>query len=144
MVSIPGVRDLVAKPASPPTASNCLFGNTLDVNISFRSKRNSAITLLDILVTLIVLGILLGVLSRQFLIEKRKALRIQCTNNLKQIGNLFNSWTSMNRGRRPMFIDDTNASPMDFDTGANAWRHFRVLSLGLISPKSFFCPAESR
>ncbi len=113
------------------------------MNISFCSKRNAAITLLDILAVIVVFGVLLAVLSRRYVLEKNKAQRIHCTNNLKQIGSSFNSWADLYQGTFPTFLYDPNGSPMEFDSGPNAWRHFRIASLRLLPPRFFICPADS-
>ena len=113
------------------------------MNLSLHPKRNSAITLLDLLIVLFILAVMFAVLSRPFIMEKRKAQRERCLNNLKQVGLSFAVWSGDHGDNFPTFVSETNGSPMDFDSGPNAWRHFRILSNELSTPRILFCPAES-
>src|SRR3978361_1996793 len=92
------------------------------------AKRNPALTLLDILIVVVILGVLFALISRPLLREKRTAQQIRCLNNLKQIGMSFKIWADDHGGNYPTFISQTNGGSMEFDTGPNAWRHFRALS----------------
>lgn len=69
--------------------------------------------------------------------------RVQCANNLKEIGLSFQLWESDNGDNYPMFISQTNGGTMEFSTGPNAWRHFQVMSDELMDPKLLICPADN-
>ena len=100
-------------------------------------------TLIELLVVLAVLAILAVCFLPQLVREKRKAQRIHCTNNLKQTSNLFAIWLNSHQGSFPTFIYETNGNPVEFDSGPNAWRHFRLISSSFRLPKIFICPAET-
>ena len=42
-----------------------------------------------------------------------------------------------------MFVPQTNGGTMEFTTGANAWRHYQVMSNELSTPVVVVCPEES-
>ena len=69
--------------------------------------------------------------------------RLQCANNLKEIGLSFQIWEADNGDNYPMFISQTNGGTMEFSTGPNAWRHFQVMSDELMEPKLLICPADT-
>ncbi len=69
--------------------------------------------------------------------------RLQCANNLKEIGLSFQLWESDNGDNYPMFTSQTNGGTMEFSTGPNAWRHFQVMSDELMDPKLLICPADT-
>jgi type II secretory pathway pseudopilin PulG len=72
-----------------------------------------------------------------------RARRIQCVNNLKQIGLAYRVWEGDNNDIFPMFIPQTNGGTMEFTNGLNAWRHFLIMSNELSTPKVLWCPAET-
>lgn len=106
-------------------------------------------TLIELLVVLAVLAVLAGLF---FYIDVRqrdfqrsslnRALRIQCVNNLKAMGASFRVWADDHNGSFPMSVSQTNEGSREFITGANAWRHFQVMSNELSTPKVLICPAD--
>ena len=75
--------------------------------------------------------------------SKARALRIQCVNNVKQIGLSYRVWEGDNLNRYPMAVSATNGGSMEFISGANAFRTYRVMSNELSTPKVLFCPQET-
>jgi type II secretory pathway pseudopilin PulG len=109
------------------------------------ANQNRAMTLLDIIVVCAVLGILtLVLLPQMFPKQMARAPRIQCVNNLKQIGLATRVWEGDHGDKYPMFESVTNGGSMEFTTGTNAWRHFLVMSNELSTPKVMICPADDR
>jgi type II secretory pathway pseudopilin PulG len=113
------------------------------VNVSLRLKRSSALSFVDVLVVLAVLGILAALLLPRFLIEKRKAQRIHCVDNLKQIGQAFTLWSSNHGEKYPIQLSITNGGTMEYTSGPNAFRHFQMSNELSMSSLFYFCPAES-
>jgi hypothetical protein len=81
--------------------------------------------------------------------DERKAQRITCVNNLKQIGLAFRIWEG-DHDDQFSFNVSTNAEGTrelcapgkdGFDT--NAWLHFQVMSNELNSPVVLVCPQDS-
>lgn len=98
-------------------------------------------------VTLVILpAMLLPALSR----AKAKAQRINCVNNMKQIGLSFRTWGLDNNDTFPFNLSTNNGGTLElclpgsdrFDR--NAAFHFRVMSNELNTPKILVCPADSK
>jgi len=116
------------------------------MNTFHDKKANGGMTLIEVLMVIAALMVL-AVIFLPLLIpqspSRERVMRIQCVNNLKQIGLAARVWEGDNNDKYPMFVSQTNGGSMEFTTGANAWRHFLVMSNELSTPKVLFCPAES-
>lgn len=67
--------------------------------------------------------------------------RINCVNNLKQVGLAFRCWSLDNNDLNPMQISVTNGGTMEL-VGKATWVHFLVMSNELHTPKVLLCPEE--
>jgi hypothetical protein len=108
-------------------------------------KRLAAVSMIEVLMVLAALLVLAAIFLPVMLRppQAHRAPRIQCVNNLKQAGLAMRVWAGDNNDTYPMFVSQTNGGSMEFTNGANAWRHFLVMSNELSTPKVLFCPAES-
>jgi hypothetical protein len=75
---------------------------------------------------------------------KKKAQRINCVNNLKQCGQAFRIWEGDNNDKYPMAVSMNAGGTMEFNTGADTFRHFQVMSNELSTPKILICPSDTR
>lgn len=69
-------------------------------------------------------------------------MRINCVNNLKQIGLACRVWEGDNNNQYPPQVSRTNGGSMEFITGPNEWHHFQVMSNELSTPKLLICPED--
>lgn len=99
-------------------------------------------TLVEVFVVIVIVGLFalmfFGVPDH----SKARACRVQCLNNLKQIGVAARVWEGDNGNTYPWQTPGTNGGTMDFVTGPNAWRHFQVMSNELSTPKILLCPVD--
>jgi prepilin-type N-terminal cleavage/methylation domain-containing protein len=119
-----------------------------------------AFTLIELLVVIAIIAILAAMLLPALAAAKKKAQKINCTNNLKQVGLAFKQWALDNDDRYPMAVYGgggitvpgipTGVTPQNDKGGASACvglsgytrGFFNVLSNELNLPKILFCPSE--
>ena len=114
----------------------------------FRLPRR-AFTLLELLTTMAIIGILAALLLPALQAAHRKAKRAACGSNLMNIGvashlwahehnDLFPAQASTNQGGTLEFAQATALNP----DVSSAFRHFQALSNEIVTPKILVCPAD--
>jgi prepilin-type N-terminal cleavage/methylation domain-containing protein len=117
-------------------------------------KQKKAFTLIELLVVIAIIAILAALLLPALAAAKRKAQRINCVSNLKQIGIAFRLWEGDNGDRYPMAVSTVqNGSKEKIYCAANTSGQapagygltniFVVMSNECSTPKILFCPSDS-
>lgn len=109
----------------------------------YRSRHQSAFTLVALLVVIAIIAILAAMLLPALAKAKQKAQRISCVNNLKQCGLSFRIWASDNGEKYPMDVASAKGGTKGLSLGADTYRHFQVMSNELSTPKILYCPADT-
>jgi prepilin-type processing-associated H-X9-DG protein len=69
--------------------------------------------------------------------------RINCVNNLKQIGLSFRTWALDNSNCYPAMLSVTNGGTKELVGKGETFMHFAVMSNELSTPKILICPEEA-
>ena len=118
----------------------------------FLRKSTRAFTLIELLVVIAIIAILAAMLLPALARAKARAQRINCVNNLKQVGIAFRTWALDNQDRYPMIVgSDQGGSSQHVGvrnvttsgaTSKGAYGFFAAMSNELSTPKVLYCPAE--
>jgi hypothetical protein len=109
------------------------------------NRSNHALTLFEVLVVMFAFALL--VLAAMGFLDAshagRKAKRISCVNNLKEISLAARIWEGNHGDAYPMEVSMTNGGAMELAAAGNAARIFQVMSNELSIPKVLLCPAAT-
>jgi prepilin-type N-terminal cleavage/methylation domain-containing protein len=115
-------------------------------------KQTKAFTLIELLVVIAIIAILAALLLPALAAAKRKAQRINCISNIKQVGIAFRLWEGDNGDRYPMAVQTAfnGAKEKIFCQGNTPTAAtygltnvFVVMSNELSTPKILACPSDS-
>jgi prepilin-type processing-associated H-X9-DG protein len=106
------------------------------------NRRTKALTFTEVLVVLAVLAVL-TILLLPALGPRPHPLRINCVNNLKQVGLAFRIWEGDNGDIFPMQVSAAQGGAMELVLTGNVAAVFQVMSNELSTPKVVICPDDT-
>ena len=107
------------------------------------AKRTGAMTLVEIVVILFVIAVLVLMLLPALVPHHSGPQRINCVNNLKEVGLAFKVWEGDNGGKYPMQISVTNGGAKELTLTGNVTGIFSDMSNELSTPKILVCPEDN-
>jgi len=99
-------------------------------------QKKKAFTLIELLVVIAIIAILAAMLLPALAAAKKKASRIACVNNQKQVSLAFRIWEGDNNDKYPMQANSTTSL-----LGTNGI--FMTMSNELSTPKVLWCGADT-
>ena len=121
-------------------------------------KQKKAFTLIELLVVIAIIAILAAVLLPALAAAKRKAQKINCVNNLKEVGIALRIWEGDNSDKYPMAVSYTQGGASEYlahggNTSSTTFNNatpsaltpgmaFLVMSNELSAPKILSCPSD--
>lgn len=114
------------------------------------SRRTGAFTLIELLVVIAIIGILAALLLPALSASQKRAKRIACINNLRQIGIAFNLFANEHSGKFPAQVSTNDGGSLEYAAAGYqingrfyfAYKHFLPVAGELGAPQLLACPAD--
>src|ERR1043165_7514551 len=102
---------------------------------------NRAFTLIELLVVIAIIAILAGLLLPALANANKRAKRIKCVSNLKQVTLAFRLYSNDHNEQFPFKV----APPEGSRDAANqrVYQHFQVMAAELNTPRVLVCPSDT-
>jgi type II secretory pathway pseudopilin PulG len=106
-------------------------------------------TRVELVVVVVVIALLGAMLIPAVQKARQKSWRIQCLNNMKEIGTGYRLWAGDHGDALPFQASTTNGGLIELLTKTNAgpycWKFYAVMGNELtVNPKLLVCPADER
>ena len=115
-----------------------------------KQQTKKAFTLIELLVVIAIIAILAAMLLPALAAAKKKAQKINCVNNLKQVGLAFRIWEGDNNDKYPTAVAASSGGAQDYINYStiasgklNPGMVFMCMSNELSTPKVAYCPSDS-
>jgi hypothetical protein len=103
-----------------------------------------ALSAVEVFVIIACVALLAAVFLPALARSKARSSRLNCGNNLKQIGLGFVNWSLDNNDHYPMQVSVTNGGTMELIASGSVYCHFQVMSNELSTPKILLCPNDEQ
>lgn len=108
------------------------------------SRRRAAFSIIELLIIMAIIAVLVAVFLPALAKPRARSSRINCANNLKQMGLAFKTWGLDNGDKFPMGVATNMGGSMEWMSESCLAPHFQVMSNELSTPKILVCPNDGR
>jgi prepilin-type N-terminal cleavage/methylation domain-containing protein/prepilin-type processing-associated H-X9-DG protein len=109
---------------------------------SQKGGRIAGFTFLEVVIVVAVIAVLLAVLAPAMAPRRATSTRINCVNNLKQLGLGYRTWALDNSGTYPNQVSVTNGGAMEPLNRGEVFFGYLVMSNEISNPRILFCPDD--
>jgi len=108
------------------------------------NQRTGGLTLVEVLVSIVVVALLAAVFIPAFTKARPRAARSNCVSNLKQVALAFRMWSNDHGETFPWSVSTTNGGTLEFAGRPEVFRHYLAISNELISPRVLKCEGDEK
>jgi len=117
------------------------------MEFKLQGRRDCAFKLIELFVVLAVivaLAGLAGLILPAVALARYKSKRVQCLNNLKQVGIGLRIFAEDHSNKYPAQLGAAFGGAQEFVRQGEVFKHFLAMSNTIPAPKTLICPADNR
>jgi prepilin-type processing-associated H-X9-DG protein len=112
------------------------------MKVNFSRRKNGALTAFEMLAVVVCIVILAALFLPMLATVKRRASKINCVSNLRQVNIGLQIWASDNSNRYPMAVSVTNGGAMELIDAGQLTQCLQLTSNEMSVTKIFVCPDD--
>ena len=105
----------------------------------FTNQKSRALTLIEVLLVILILAVLVAMFLPVYSASHRRADRVECISNLRQVGMAYQFWERDHSTSASVTNDDR----LNVTNAESGWNDFLSMANTLGSTKIFHCPADT-
>lgn len=113
------------------------------MRLRISNRKSAALTLVEVLIAVLIVVFLAALFHPVLTALRKKASKLNCANNLKQIGLSYRVWSGDYGDKYPMDVSVMNGGAMESAAAGDAVSVFQVMSNELSTPKLLCCPNDA-
>src|SRR2546423_6599315 len=109
------------------------------------NRQFKALTLIEVIAVIAVMVLLIGIVLPWWANSRRPSTGMACSNHLKQVGLAARIFANDNEDKFPWQVATSGGGSREYlDVPNSAFRHFKVMSNELSTPRILVCPEDRK